>query len=120
MITDKTTKVSTAVKSTATISAVPVVASQNLVLQPLIAGIVINTVANFTADTSSTASWFRATINWGDGTQSVGLVVRTSAGHYTVIGLHLYAKKGTYSVDTTILDSVDKENALATASISIK
>jgi sugar lactone lactonase YvrE len=120
VITDQTSAATSTATSTATISAVPVVASQNLVLQPLIAGIVLNTVANFTADTSSTASWFRATINWGDGTTSVGLVVRTSAGHYTVIGLHLYAKKGTYTVDTSILDSVDKENALATASIKIK
>jgi sugar lactone lactonase YvrE len=111
---------STTATSTATISAVPVVASQNLVLQPLLGGIVLNAVANFTADTSSTASWFRATINWGDGTTSVGLVVRTSAGHYTIIGLHIYAKKGTYTVDTTILDGVDAENALATASIKIK
>jgi streptogramin lyase len=114
------TTASTTATSTATITAVPVVASQNLVLQPLLGGIVLTTVANFTADTTSTANWFRASINWGDGTTSVGLVVRTSAGHYTIIGLHLYTKKGTYAVDTTILDSVDNESALATASIKIK
>ena len=111
---------STTATSTATISAVPLVASQNLVLQPLLGGIVLTNVATFTADTSSTVNWFRATINWGDGTHSSGLVIRTSAGHYTILGLHVYSRKGTYAVTTSIVDSVDVESALGTATIKIK
>ncbi len=118
VITDGTN--TTTATSTATISAVPLVASQNLVLQPLFGGIVLTNVATFTADTSSTANWFRATINWGDGSHSSGLVIRTSAGHYTILGLHIYSRKGTYAVTTSIVDSVDIESALGTATIKIK
>ncbi len=118
VITDGTA--TTTATATATISEVPVIASQHLVLQPLTGRIVLGTVATFTADTLSTANWFRTTINWGDGSHSTGLVIRTSAGHYMVLGLHLYGRKGTYSVDTSIVDSVDKETALATATVTIK
>ena len=105
--------------TTANISAVPVVASQNLVLKPLLGPIVLGSVATFTADPLSTANWFKATIHWGDGSTSTGLVVRDSSGHFEVIGLHLYTKKGTYTVTTNITDSVDSETALATATIKV-
>jgi len=117
-ITDGTNTVTAT--STATIGAVPVVASQNLVLQPLLGPIALGVVATFTADPLSTAAWFKATIHWGDGTTSTGLVIRTSAGTYEVIGLHIYTRKGTYTVDTNLVDSVDNETALATASITVK
>jgi hypothetical protein len=116
-ISDGTQTVTAA--STANISAVPVVASQNLVLKPLLGPIVLGTVATFTADPLATASWFKATIHWGDGTTSTGLVIRDSSGHFEVIGLHLYTKKGTYSLTTSIVDSVDAETALATATIKV-
>ena len=118
-ITDNTQPATVSAVTVVNISAVPVVASQNLVLKPLLGPIVLGSVATFTADPLANASWFKATIHWGDGTTSTGLVIRDSAGHFEVIGLHLYSKKGTYTVTTNIIDSVDAETALATATIKV-
>ncbi len=118
VITDGTHSVTAT--STATIGGVPIVASQNVAVQPLLGPIVLNTVATFTANNASNANWFRATINWGDGTTSSGLVVKTSTGHYLILGLHIYARKGTYHITTSILDTPENETATATASIVIK
>ncbi|HUO06876.1 MAG TPA: hypothetical protein VM008_00960 [Phycisphaerae bacterium] len=115
-ITDGTQTVTAA--TLANISAVPVVASQNLILKPILGPIFLGTVATFTADPLATANWFKATIHWGDNSTSTGLIVRTSAGHFQIIGLHIY-RKGTYNLSTLIVDSVDAETATATATIKI-
>ena len=62
------------------------------------------TVATFTdADANLPASAFSATITWGDGRTSAGMVVPDRAtGGFKVIGSHDYAKSGSFSVSTTI------------------
>jgi hypothetical protein len=65
------------------------------------------TVATFTSSyTGNPASDFIATIDWGDGTTSAG-VVTGSNGNYSVsagTGGHVYADEGTYGIKVTIKD----------------
>jgi hypothetical protein len=71
---------------------------------PLILRLAVVTMT-FTDDASSQASWFTATVNWGDNTSSKGLVVKISPGQYVVISLHQYKKKGTYHVTASVTTS---------------
>jgi len=78
----------------------------------------------FTDDIDSSASWFMATVNWGDQSSSNGLVVRnpSTPGEYFVIANHKYKKKGTYLVNASITTSevnVTIVTATATATIVI-
>jgi hypothetical protein len=70
----------------------------------------------FTDDPGGSASWFFASINWGDSSSSTGLVVKDAStpGQYIVIGNHKYKKKGTYSVVASITTS--EANAAITSS----
>jgi hypothetical protein len=62
------------------------------------------TVATFTdSDTSSVASDFSATIDWGDGTTSAGVITDT-AGAISVSGTHAYATTGQNAVSVTLSD----------------
>lgn len=73
------------------------------------------TVARFTdTDTISTASDFFATIDWGDGTTTSG-VVSGSAGAFQVSGTHTYANYKTYNVIVTLNDDAP---GTATASVT--
>jgi hypothetical protein len=57
---------------------------------------------------NSTISDFSASINWGDGTTSAGVVASqalgTTTGPYDVTGTHTYAKAGTYKFTVTAAD----------------
>jgi hypothetical protein len=63
------------------------------------------TVANFTDEDSSTstASNFTATIEWGDGTSSTGSV-GGSGGSYSVNGNHTYKSTGFFTIVVKIVD----------------
>lgn len=77
------------------------------------------TVANFTDnDTSQPASNFTATIDWGDGTTTAG-VVSGSAGSFAVSGTHTYADEGTFAVKVTITDIANAQNASATGTATV-
>jgi PKD repeat protein len=61
-------------------------------------------VATFThANGVEPASAFIATVNWGDGSTSAGTITQ-SGTTYTVKGSHTYAKNGTYTVTTTVVE----------------
>jgi uncharacterized repeat protein (TIGR01451 family) len=61
-------------------------------------------VATFThANGVEPASAFVATINWGDGTTSVGNIT-LSGTTYRVKGSHTYAQSGTHTVTTTVTE----------------
>ena len=65
------------------------------------------TVATFTdLNTSDTASIFTASINWGDGTSTTG-VVSGSNGTFTVKGGHTYADEGSFPLGVTITDTAN-------------
>jgi len=62
------------------------------------------TVATFTSsNTAGLASDFVATIDWGDGTTTAGIIAGSN-GNYTVTGTHAYANDGTESVTVSIAD----------------
>jgi hypothetical protein len=86
---------------------------------PILLGrIAIGTTAFFTDDPDSTASRFNATINWGDGSTSAGVIVPLGGGQYTVLSLHVYRRSGNYTLKTTIT-TISGEDAGATASASV-
>ena len=61
------------------------------------------TVATFTdADTSLPASAFTATINWGDGQTSAGIIAVNRGGGFKVLGTHKYKKTGARTITTSI------------------
>jgi uncharacterized protein (TIGR03118 family) len=76
------------------------------------------TVATFTdADPASTAGSFTATIQWGDGTASLGTIQSTASG-FQVAGSHTFAQAGSFTVTVAVKDndtSIDAGGAAATA-----
>ena len=62
-------------------------------------------LARRTAGPASTASGFRATIDWGDGANSRGVVVRRGNGEYDVVSTKRYARRGTYKITVTLADN---------------
>jgi hypothetical protein len=67
------------------------------------------TVATFThADGLEAASAFTATIDWGDGTTSLGTISQgngSKSSTYTVKGSHTYSTGGTHTVTTTVVET---------------
>ncbi len=61
-------------------------------------------VATFSDADGQPASAYPATIDWGDGSSSTGVVTQTSAGQYEVDGSHTYAEEGTYPVSVQVSD----------------
>jgi hypothetical protein len=74
------------------------------------------TVATFTdPDTSATAGEYSATISWGDGSTSAGVVSGPTGGLFTVSGSHTYVDEGSFTTSVVITD-IDKASNSATAS----
>jgi hypothetical protein len=48
-----------------------------------------------------------ATINWGDGTITTGIVGDNGQGQYPIYGTHTYAVVGTYQVTVTVFDKTN-------------
>lgn len=62
-------------------------------------------VASFgDGSTGTTPSDFSATIDWGDGSQSLGTVAAASGGGFTVSGVHTYAAGGTFPATVEVRD----------------
>jgi PKD repeat protein len=79
------------------------------------------TVATFTdADTLPGASFYTATINWGDGNTSPGTITG-SDGSFTVTGNHTYAMPGTFTLTVTVQEANNPTTATtstATATVA--
>ena len=64
------------------------------------------TVGSFSdANSGATAADFTATIQWGDGSSSAGVVSGPTGGPFTVSGSHLYAEEGSYTIAVTVTDA---------------
>jgi hypothetical protein len=88
-------------------------------VSPLEAVSFSGTVANFTDnDTSQPASNFTATINWGDGSTTAG-VISGSAGSFAVSGTHTYADEGTFTVTVAVTDVANAQNASSTGTATV-
>ena len=73
-------------------------------------------VANFTdSDGNGNSSMYTATIHWGDGTSSSGMV----SGGFKVFGNHTYAQQGYYTITTAIVDG-DGATATATSNANVE
>jgi Tol biopolymer transport system component len=85
-------------------------ADASLTITKLVAGAnekgLAGLAAAFTdADPAGTVSDYSATISWGDGATSTGLVAKNPIGAgFVMAGAHQYAKAGTYTVTLTIDD----------------
>lgn len=95
-ITDNTTSQSAVATSQLKVLDTPLTLT-SFTVNPLILRITLLT-ATFTDDLTATVGNFKVKINWGDGKSDSGATVKTSNGHFAVIDLHQYAKKGTYTV----------------------
>jgi hypothetical protein len=72
------------------------------------------------ADRTKAASFYSATINWGDNTASAGVVqATTTTGSFKVQGTHIYKESGPYSITVTINDpggaSITAKSSIAVA-----
>ena len=97
----------TVVSSAAHVSDAPLTAGAPVALTPNTGQLLSNVVvANFTdANTGAPVTDFTAVIDWGDGTaNSVGTVVSTGGGGFSVEGTHAYANPGVFATTTTVTD----------------
>lgn len=77
------------------------------------------TVANFTdSDSTQTAANFTATIDWGDGTTTPG-VVTGSLGSFAVSGTHTYADEGGFTVTVTVTDIANAQTASSSGTATV-
>jgi len=76
-------------------------------------GFVVNAVEGAVSDLQVVATFsdpggpeeltsYSATIDWGDGTTSAGIIAAASEGVFQVLGSHAYADSGVYTITTTI------------------
>lgn len=61
------------------------------------------TVATFTDPADAPAKNYSATIKWGDGTTSKGIVTKTGKGTYKVTGKHTYRTSGQKTTKVTVV-----------------
>jgi hypothetical protein len=75
------------------------------------------TAATFTdPTTTATAAEYMASIKWGDGHTSAGIVSGPTGGLFTVTGSNIFAEEGPYTVTVTITDIDDTTNGATTTS----
>ena len=110
---DETTVSST----TAAVASAPLTATGGFVDGALAGSASTLTVATFTdGNTYDSAGSYTATISWGDGATSAG-VVSGADGEFTVGGPHNYQHDGTYPVIVTITDA-DGTTTQATSTVT--
>ena len=70
------------------------------------AGVPVSPALDSFTDTNSgaTASDFTATVDWGDGTRSSGMIAPATGGGFVATGSHAYAQAGRYSATVTVDD----------------
>jgi hypothetical protein len=77
-------------------------------------------VAGFTdADPNGTTTDYHATIDWGDGTTSVGSIQVDPKGGFDVVGSHAYRKEGTTSITVTVQDMGGSNNTATASSTAV-
>jgi hypothetical protein len=73
-------------------------------------------VANFTdSRAGAVPADFSATISWGDGTMTAGVVTANGGGTFSVSGMHTYADEGAFSVPVQVTDNVSHLTANTTS-----
>jgi predicted alpha-1,2-mannosidase len=96
-------------------NAVSVSAAQNPV--PATGGVAVS--APLATVTGGTASAYRATINWGDGSPATtGVTALSSRGVYSVSGSHTYAKPGYYQASVQATDGISQGSTTVGVDVS--
>jgi predicted alpha-1,2-mannosidase len=96
-------------------AAVSVSAAQNPV--PATGGVAVS--APLATVTGGTASAYRATINWGDGSPATtGVTALSSRGVYSVSGSHTYAKPGYYQASVQATDGISQGSTTVGVDVS--
>jgi Putative Ig domain/PKD domain len=62
-------------------------------------------IATFSDPDRQAPSSYTASVDWGDGTHETATVVQSGRGRYRVLGVHRYARAGTYSIVVSVHDS---------------
>lgn len=62
-------------------------------------------VAHFTSSFDRLAGDFAATVAWGDGTSSTGIVVANAGGGFDILASHLWTAAGSFAVTVTIVSA---------------
>ena len=77
-------------------------------------------VATFTdTDPNGSVNDFTASIDWGDGETSSGRIVASGPGAFSVVGRHIYANPGSFSVPVSINDiSGASASTVSTAAVA--
>src|SRR5207302_1207205 len=110
---DNPTNSATATGS-ATVADAALTAGQPAVISATEGSTVSGTVGSFSdANSGATAADFTATIQWGDGSSSAGVVSGPTGGPFTVSGSHLYAEEGSYTIAVTVTDAGGSTVALS-------
>jgi hypothetical protein len=66
------------------------------------------------ANPSASAGTETATIDWGDGTRSAGIITATGGGNYTITASHIFATNGAHLITATVIDSLGAATTTAT------
>jgi hypothetical protein len=66
-----------------------------------------------------TANSLQATIAWGDGQISAGMVSANSDGTFSVRGTNTYAKAGSYAISVTVQDTANHQSAAAQGTATV-
>jgi hypothetical protein len=103
-ITDTATNTNLPLSGTVTAAEADVLSAQGLTFTANPGQAFSGTVATFTdSNRANVADDFTATINWGDGTTSAG-VITDNAGAISVSGTHTYATASQHAVSVTLAD----------------
>ena len=77
------------------------------------------TVATFTdSNLSDPAGGFTATVDWGDGTTTVGTIAGSN-GSFSVLGGHTYADEGDFTLTATVVRISDSATLTNTGNLSV-
>jgi PKD repeat protein len=105
--------------TTATVSAAPLTVTGGLVDDAVPGVFVTQALASFTdANVADPAGSYTAIIDWGDDTQSAGVISGTD-GDFVVSGTHDYAAQGNYPVAVTVTNTADQTKGTGTSTMDV-
>ncbi len=117
-VTVTVTRLTNNQSATATTTAVvvaPTITATGSTITPIAGQLFTGLVATFTDSmTGLPASDYSATIAWGDGHTSIGIIAPNATGGFNVTGTNTYAATGTDSVTVTITRLTNNQSATAT------
>lgn len=78
-----------------------------------------NIIATFTSSTTASADSFTASIDWGDGQRSAGVITVDPNGGFDVTGTHNYSQSGTFRATVSVLDKSGHSLGSAWSEVSV-